>query len=113
LSFLAVARKPMILTQMIGKASLGRPRRRATAGPSFLLGQPKNDIREREAGRLYGLWSAADTWSDPLPGIVERLPKCLQLLWAVRGILDKSARFHPSAPTAAACTSGLYSIRHY
>ena len=53
-----------------------------------ILGQAENDFRELEPGCLYGLWTAADTWSDPLPRIVECRPERLQLLGAVRGILE-------------------------
>jgi hypothetical protein len=78
-----------------------------------VLGQPKNDIRKREAGRLYGLWTAADAWSDPLPGNVERLPKCLQLVWSVGHILDKSARSHSGVPQRLQSHQRWYSFPDY
>jgi hypothetical protein len=45
-----------------------------------VLGENKNDVRDREAGGLYILGAAADTWSDTVPGIVEGLPESLQLI---------------------------------
>ena len=71
-----------------------------------LLGQAENHACELEAGRLDGLGSPADAGSDPRPSVVECSPDGLQLVWAVRRVLKKSARFHsepqlPAAPPAA------------
>jgi CRP-like cAMP-binding protein len=67
------------------------------------LGQAENDVSEREASSFDGLGPIADMRRDPLPSVVKRLTKHLQLARVVRRTSDELARFHhcnssPSTP---------------
>jgi hypothetical protein len=73
-------------------------------------GQIKDDIRELEAGGLYGFGATADARRYLRPRIVEGLPEGFHLVWAIGCTLYELARLHRNphrsrpAPTSIALT---------
>jgi hypothetical protein len=65
-----------------------------------VLGQPEYDVCQSEASRLYGLGPTADTWGEPLPGLVECPPEQFHLTWIVSCSLNQLARLHSQSPSS-------------
>ena len=70
-------------------------------------GQVQNEVRQIEAGFLYGVGAIVDTWSDLCPGVIKSLPESPHLVQIIWRVFDELAGFHWSPPPATSRTRAV------